>query len=124
VTAVVPAARPGALALGRAAALLVLVSAAVHLLQVSSGGVGALLMATMALACLPCAWHLWHAPTPTAWALTVAVDAVMLLLHGPLVAHHPGHGGGLAVAGLTLVAGQLVLAAAALLRRTSSGVRP
>jgi glycine/D-amino acid oxidase-like deaminating enzyme len=39
--------------LGRAAALLALASAAVHVLQVSGSSLGSLLMAAMALACLP-----------------------------------------------------------------------
>ncbi|WP_448627637.1 hypothetical protein [Geodermatophilus sp. URMC 64] len=118
-TSAVAAARPGVLPLGRAAALLALASAAVHLLQMSAGSLGALLMAVMALACLPCAWHLWRAPTAAVWGLTAAVDAGMLLLHATLMAQHPGHhgAGGPMWAGTALVASQLVLAGAALVRR-------
>jgi hypothetical protein len=121
VTAVVPAVRPGAPALGRAAAGLAGASAVVHLLQVGAGSLGALVMAAMALACLPCAWHLWRAPTPSVWGLTAAIDGGMLLLHATLVAQHPAHhegavAGGLMWPGLVLIAAQLALAGVAALR--------
>src|SRR3954469_24195716 len=89
-----PARVPG---LGRVAAGLAVGSALVHLLQVDGAALGSLLMAVMALPCLPCAWHLWRAPTPAVWGLTAAADAGMLLLHATLVsgdgmhAMHPAH---------------------------------
>jgi hypothetical protein len=106
--------------LGRAAAVLALVSAVVHLLLVDLSTLGSLAMLGMALACLPCAWHLWTARTGRVWALTAAADAAMLLLHVQMLApqsghHHataaPDHAVGLMLTGVVLVAGQLALAA-------------
>jgi hypothetical protein len=111
--------RPG---LGRVAAVLATVSAIVHLLQMSSAALGSLAMAGMALACVPCARHLWRAPTASVWGLTAGLDAGMLLLHATLVAGdgvHTGHatsGAELSWLGLALIVGQLCLAAAALRR--------
>ena len=119
-----PARVPG---LGRVAAGLAVGSAVVHLLQVDGAALGSLLMAVMALACLPCAWHLWRAPTRSVWGLTAAADAGMLLLHATLAAGggaHPMHGmhgmhaaGPLMWLGSALVAVQLALAGVAALRR-------
>jgi hypothetical protein len=116
-----PARVPG---LGRVAAGLAVGSAVVHLLQVDGAALGSLLMAVMALACLPCAWHLWRAPTPAVWGLTAAADAGMLLLHATLAAGggthamHSAHAGGsLMWLGSSLVGVQLALAAVAALRR-------
>jgi hypothetical protein len=115
-TTVVVGVRPTLPALGRGAALLVLASAVVHVLQVSGSSLGSLLMAAMALTCLPCGWHLWRSPTASVWRLTVAVDVGMLLGHLTLLAgsphamHHPGSSG-LMWLGVWLVVGQLVLAA-------------
>jgi len=111
-----------AVALGRAAAVLAVGSAGVHLLLAASGELSAVAMAVMALACLPCAWHLWLAPSGQVWALTALVDAGMLAVHAPMVVGggHDGmaHGpSSTVVAGLVLVTVQLVLAAVALLRR-------
>ncbi|SDP42790.1 hypothetical protein SAMN05660199_03897 [Klenkia soli] len=109
-----------ALALGRAAAVLAVGSAAVHLLLAATGELSALAMAAMALACLPCAVHLWRAPTASVWGLTALVDLGMLAVHAPMVlgegAMHV-HVGAPAVAGLVLVVAQLLLAGVALLRR-------
>ena len=121
-TGAVVAVRPRALTLGRTAAVLAAASAAVHLLQVSGASLGSLVMAAMALACLPCAWHLWRSPTPSVWGTTAALDAAMLLVHATLMAgtphaHHVVGAGGAMWLGTTLVVGQLVLAASALLRR-------
>jgi hypothetical protein len=115
-TTAVVGARPRVLALGRAAALLALGSAAVHVLQVSGSSLGSLLMAAMALTCLPCGWHLWRSPSASVWRVTVAVDVGMLLGHGTLIAGSPHamhHGGttGLMELGIWLVVGQLALAA-------------
>ncbi len=83
--------------LGRITAVLALASAAVHVLSVTTSSLGALAMAGMALACLPCAWHLWRAPTVSVWALTALLDLGMVVLHAPMgltaSGHIPGHGG-------------------------------
>jgi len=118
-------ARPAALStrsaparpLGRAAALLALGSAVVHLLLVDAGTLGSLAMLGMALVCLPCAWHLWRSPTGSTWTATAGLDAAMLVLHAQLLAPAAGHGHAADSApalmwlGLGLVAAQLALAA-------------
>ncbi len=105
-------------ALGRVAAVLALGSAAVHLVLAASGDLSAIAMAAMALVCVPCAVHLWRAPTASVWGLTALVDLGMLALHAPMVAGHGmHHGAGAGHVALGLVGAQLVLAAVALLRR-------
>lgn len=105
--------------LGRAAALLALGSAAVHLLLVDARTLGSLAMLGMALVCLPCAWHLWRTPTGSTWAATAALDAAMLALHAQMLAPAPGHGHAAGSPppamwlGLGLVAAQLALAGVA-----------
>jgi hypothetical protein len=108
--------------LGRAAAVLALASALVHLLLVDLATLGSLAMLGMALACLPCAWHLWTGPTGRVWALTATADAAMLVLHAQMLAPRAGHdhamaapphGTGLMLVGLALVVGQLALAGVA-----------
>jgi hypothetical protein len=121
---VAPARAP---ALGRAAAVLALGSAVLHLVLAVSGELSALAMAAMALVCVPCAAHLWRAPTASVWGLTALVDLGMLALHAPMVIEPGMHHGSAAGAGtvgvlaLVLVVGQLALAAtvglAALRRR-------
>ena len=116
--------RPSAGALGRVAAALAGASATVHPLQVTPDSLASLATAVMALACLPCAWHLWRTPTPQVWRLTAAIDVGMLLVHATLMsgatAHSDHHGGaappGLMWVGIFLVLGQLVLALAAIRR--------
>ena len=124
-TAVLTAPRPGAPALGRGAAALAVVSAAVHLALLDPASLGSLAMALLAVACLPCAWHLWHAPTPSAWGTTALLDAGMLALHAQLTAgaahvHHGGGTSGTALGWLAVGLGctQLLLAALAALRRS------
>lgn len=115
-----PLAVPLRSGLARAAAVLALASAGVHLLLAATGELGAVVMAAMALVCVPCAWHLWHRPTPGVWGTTAAVDAGMLALHAPMLAaagHHAGASAALMWTGLALVVGQLVLAGAAAVRR-------
>jgi hypothetical protein len=122
-TAVVPPAR--ALTLGRAAALVAVASAAVHLALLDPSSLTSLLMVAMAAVCLPCAWHQWRSPTPAVWRATATVDAVMLVAHvqmlggGGAGAHAHLHTGPspLMWLGLGLVGGQLALAGAALLHR-------
>jgi hypothetical protein len=81
-------------------------------------------MALMAVACLPCAWHLWRWPTASVWGLTALLDGTMLALHLQLVAgghaHHSTTAGGLMWAGLALAVGSLSVSAVALTRRTAS----
>jgi hypothetical protein len=82
--------------LGRVTAALALASAVVHVLSVTTSTLGSLAMAGMALACLPCAWHLWRAPTVPVWTLTALIDLGMVALHAPMLTasgHAPGHGG-------------------------------
>ena len=128
---------PGALArpavvlvLGRTAAVLGLVSAALHVLLLDASSLGSLAMLGMALACLPCAWHLWRAPAPRVWALTAALDAGMLLVHAQMLgAGSPSamsgmtHGGSstrLVVLGLAVVTAQLLLAGGVGLRHVTA----
>lgn len=126
--------------LGRAAAALALATAAVHLLLLrGSASTQALVMAAMALACLPCAWHLWRSPTVRVWAVTAALDAAMGGLHLRMLGGHDGAatggepmagmahahdaaatGSGLMWLALALVAAQLAVAATASLH---TGVR-
>ena len=107
----------GRRALARVSALLALASAAVHLSMLDTGSLGLVVMAAMALACLPCAWHLWHHPTPRVWGWAVGADLAMLVVHVHLMAgaQHKMHmgtvpGGGTALP-LALVVTQLALAA-------------
>lgn len=122
-TAVLTVSRPRALALGRVAAGLALASALVHLLLLDAGSLGSAVMVLMALGCLPCAWHLWRAPSAPVWRATALVDAAMLVLHLQMLGGSTAHAGmhhspgSLMWLGLALVGGQLALAAAAMLRR-------
>ena len=125
-TTALPIARPGALPLGRVAAVLVAISAVVHVSQAGTASLGELLMPVMALACLPCAWHLWRSPTGAVWAMTAALDTGMLLVHATVMAgggmamHHSAAGPGTLVwAGLVLAGAQLALAAVAALSAVS-----
>ena len=108
-------------ALGRAAAVLALASALVHLRVLDAGSLGSAVMVLMALVCLPCGWHLWRSPSAAVWRVTALVDAGMLVLHLQMVgtAEHAGRHspGSLMWLGVGLVAAQLVLAGAAALRR-------
>jgi hypothetical protein len=108
-------------ALGRLAAVLATGSAVVHLLLVDAGSLGSLVMVAMAAACLPCAWHLWRAPTGAVWGMTAALDAAMLGLHGQMLASLHHGASALMWLGLALVSAQLVLAAAAAVPRLRRG---
>jgi len=121
-----PSGAPLALGLGRSAAVLALASAAVHVLLFDASSTGSLAMAGMALACLPCAWHLWRAPTPGVWGMTAAVDAGMALVHSQMLSGAMGHvmagvtapqSVGMMWLGLGLVCAQLGLAGIAALQR-------
>ena len=78
--------------------------------------------AGMALACLPCARHLWRSPTAAVWGVTAAVDAAMLGLHAQMLASTSAHAhsgasvGALMWLGVLLVGGTLLTTAVALLR--------
>lgn len=112
--------------LGRAAAVLAVGSAVVHLLLFDASQLGSIAMLGMAMACLPCVWHLWRSPTARVWALTAAMDATMLAFHAQLLAAEPTHvhsaagaghaTGGLMWFGFALVAGQLTVAALSTVR--------
>jgi hypothetical protein len=111
--------------LGRIAAVVALASAVVHVLSVTTSSLGSLAMAGMALACLPCAWHLWRAPTVSVWALTALLDLGMVALHAPMGVTASGHIHGVAAGhvhgarpmwlALALVAGSLVLSTVAMI---------
>lgn len=125
-------AQPLAPALGRAAAVLTLTSATVHVGMADLADLGSLALLGMALVCLPCAWHLWRCPTARVWGLTATLDATMLVLHlqghataaatGSLHAAHAGAApatAGLMWLAMALVGSQLVVAGlAAVSRRT------
>jgi hypothetical protein len=106
--------------LGRVAAILALVSASLHLALLDASSLGSFAMVGMALACLPCAWHLWRGPTAGVWGMTAGLDVAMLLVHAQMLAApsamasmHGGRPSGLVASGLGVVSGQLVLAAVA-----------
>ena len=128
-TSVLHTARPMAPALGRAAAVAALCSAAVHLLLLDSSSLGSLVMLGMAAACLPCAWHLWRHPVAGVWGFTALVDTAMLVLHlqmqgGPVMDMPGMHSGPPPVTWLAvaLVGLQLGLAGAAVLGARVPGV--
>jgi hypothetical protein len=107
--------------LGRVAAILALASATLHLALLDASSLGSFAMVGMALACLPCAWHLWRGPTAGVWCMTAGLDVAMLLIHaqmlaGPAMMSMPGHSrrpSELLALGLGVVGAQLVLAAGA-----------
>lgn len=53
----------------------------------------AVLAAAMAVACLPCAWHLWRGPSVGAARAVIAMSLAMVAVHGTLVVAGAGvHG--------------------------------
>lgn len=92
-------------AAGRFAAVLALVSVAIHALSLVQHGTAhgvwmAILMGAMTAGCVICAWHLWHNPGRREWLISAAMYAVMAGLHLPLVVtgsvnhtNHSDHGG-------------------------------
>ncbi|MGY1694295.1 hypothetical protein ACI780_05205 [Geodermatophilus sp. SYSU D00814] len=133
-TAAAVAARPGAPALGRAAAALAVAGGLVHLLLLDVTSLASLAMAATAAVCLPCAWRLWRRPSRSAWQVTLLADVTMLALHVQLLAGPAGGGtghaahsgaapGGLAWTGLVLVAGSLAAGVLALARDRRTGPR-
>jgi hypothetical protein len=121
VTTTVPRPAPVATArsLGRVGAALAVASATVHVLQADASSLGSVVMLVMALACLPCAWHLWRSPTAAVWGMTAALDVAMLAVHAELLAGASGHAhhGASVWPALALVGSQLVVAGIATLRR-------
>lgn len=69
--------------LRRTAAAGAALSGLLHLLMLTHGHHlgSALAMAGMAIICLPCAGHLWRAPSPRSWLTIAAMNAAMLGLH-------------------------------------------
>ena len=105
--------------LGRVGAALAAALALVHVLQADASSLGSVAMLGMALACLPCAWHLWRWPTPAVWGITAALDVAMLAVHAQLLAGTSGHAhhGAPVWPALALVGSQLVVAGVATFRR-------
>lgn len=111
---------------GRLAAGLALASASVHVASITTSSTGSFVTATMALLCLPCAWHLWNWPTASVWLITALLDVGMLAVHAAMVLSVPHHGTAHAAAaehvhwtepaclGLVLVAASLLLSLRAL----------
>ncbi|KHL04900.1 hypothetical protein LK10_02570 [Sinomonas humi] len=70
-----------------------------HLAMVSAGGVMAAAAVLMALACIPCAWGMWRAPTLRTARVLTGMSLGMALLHGALLLgvapalHHGGMAG-------------------------------
>ncbi|MGY1840217.1 MULTISPECIES: hypothetical protein [unclassified Modestobacter] len=83
-------AHPAGTVTARIGALIALASAVVHVVSLDAS-MASLAVAGMALACLPCAWHLWRAPTPGLWGTVVGVDLAMLAAHAPMVLAGGGH---------------------------------
>ena len=104
---------------GGVGAVLAVASALVHVLQADASSLGSVAMLGMALACLPCAWHLWRSPTAAVWGMTAALDVAMLAVHAQLVAGASGHAhhGAPVWPALALVGSQLVVAGIATFRR-------
>lgn len=74
----------------RVAAVGAAASGLLHLVMLSQGHHlgAALLMAAMAIACLPCAGHLWRAASMRSWTVIAVINAAMLATHlGMLTGH-------------------------------------
>lgn len=99
--------------LRRAAATCAALSGVVHLVLLGHGGLlMGLVMAAMAVVCLPCAGHLWRGESLRAWTMIAVMNAGMLILHlglmrsngaetgspGELEADVSHHGSGLGLA--------------------------
>lgn len=127
----------------RAAAVTALVSAALHLVMIGHAGpFWSAVMVAMALACVPCAVHLWRREAILSWRLIGLMNGIMVAVHlilladpgtiGPLLeagqaddhtlhgvphhsgAHAPVHTGGAATQALLLGATSVALAEALL----------
>jgi hypothetical protein len=118
---------------GRLAIGLGLVSAAVHgVLAVNAwerSAVTAAILVVMAVACLACAPSLWRGGSVHTWMTMVGLSGVMLFAHwqlcfacGPEV-HHSAGRGGLVITVLCLMAAEMALASASVLRLTFSASR-
>ncbi|NYJ17632.1 hypothetical protein [Nesterenkonia sandarakina] len=74
----------------RVAAVGAAASGLLHLVMLSQGHHlgAALLMAAMAIVCLPCAGHLWRAASMRSWTVIAVMNAAMLATHlGMLTGH-------------------------------------
>lgn len=71
------------IAIRRVAALGAAASGLQHLVMLSQGHHlgAALLMAAMAIVCLPCAGHLWRAASMRSWTMIAVMNAAMLATH-------------------------------------------
>lgn len=82
----------------RTAAVGAALSGILHLLMITHGPIGwGLLMAIMAITCLPCAGHLWRRPTLQGWMIIGIMNAGMVAVHIGLLtrgAHGHGHPSG------------------------------
>lgn len=68
--------------LRRTAAVAAAVSGVLHILMLGHGGLfWWLAMVAMALACFPCAGHLWRRPSLKSWMLLGAMNAGMVTIH-------------------------------------------
>lgn len=78
--------------LRRTAAAAGLVSAGLHLTMVDHGSwVWSLVLLIMAVACVPCALHLWCRETTRSWLLIGTMNAAMLVAHlGMVMTAHQG----------------------------------
>lgn len=88
----------------------------------------AALLLVMSLVCLPCAGHLWRAPSPRTWTVVAAVGGAVLLAHAALLATPAtaapglvvpaGHASHATALGLPGPSGDVALAAVSLLTLT------
>lgn len=70
---------------GRWAAAATAAGAGAHLAMVPGGGWMAALGLGMAAVCLPCAWHLWRAPSLQAARTVIGMSLAMVALHAALI---------------------------------------
>jgi hypothetical protein len=103
--------------LPRAGALLVTASASVHLLMLHHlAALPALLMVAMVAVCLPCSVMLARGGSRRAWATVGVMGGLMVVVHHSWqMRDTAGHGGLLSTAATLLAAGEVGLAAVALI---------
>lgn len=96
-TALGPFARPGNIRLGRATALVTVLSAGLHLAGIADHDpVQGILLAVMACACIGCVPALWKRPSANTFALVAVMSSAMLAVHSTMLASaqhgHSQHG--------------------------------
>ena len=76
----------------RACAVLAATSAVLHGMMVGDAGnaVVAVLVVSMAVACLYCAKELWTAGSPRVWCIVAVMNLGMVAVHWSMPAHHHG----------------------------------